>query len=212
MSQVNLLPRELKERQQVRRQAVLAGLAGAAVIALLVLLYFWQTLRLADVNAQLEDQRAENAQLQGEITQLQRFEERLQELEARRALVATIEQNEVSWSGVLRDISLVIPNTMWLTDMNGAVSASTAGAVPPPEGGEAVTTGPLIGSIQFNGVALDTQTVALWLTRLEQVRGWVNSWLSTASKGEIAGSQVINFSSSIDLSSDAAVQHGGGQA
>jgi Tfp pilus assembly protein PilN len=209
MSQVNLLPRELRERQRLRRQTVLAALGGMALLALLALVYFWQVVRLNEAQDRLIAQQSENAELDAEIAELERFQVRLQELDERRALVDTIALNEVSWSGVLRDVSLVIPNTMWLSDLNGAVSVSTSGAVGAE--GEVVDT-PLIGSIQFNGTSLDTPTVALWLTRLEQIDGWVNAWLSTASKTQLAGREVVNFSSSVDLSAEAAVRQGGAQA
>jgi hypothetical protein len=54
--------------------------------------------------------------------------------------------------------------------------------------------------------------VALWLTRLEDVQGWANAWLSSATKSELAGSEVVNFSTSVDLTADAAVRRGGGRS
>ncbi|MBI4259251.1 MAG: hypothetical protein HY658_01675 [Actinobacteria bacterium] len=206
MSQVNLLPRELRERQRIRRQTFLAGAGGAALVLLVLAFYFLQVVRLGEVEDQLADQRAENAQLEQEIASLRQFEELRQRLDVQRALVGRILQNEVSWSGVLRDISLVIPRDMWLTDMTGAVTAPTVGGETAAE-----TTG-LIGSIQFNGVSFDTPTLALWLTVLEEPRGWVNAWLSTASKGKIGTAEVVTFSSSVDLTPDAAVRIAGGQS
>src|SRR5207302_2006088 len=84
-------------------------------------------------------------------------------------LLAQALANTVSWSGVLHDLSLVIPDQAWITSFTGSISAPSAvtapGVVPAP------TTGPaLIGSIQFQGQALDTETLALWLTRLQQAR------------------------------------------
>ena len=43
------------------------------------------------------------------------------------------------------------------------------------------TTGPaLIASITFQGNSLDTVTIATWLTKLETVKGWANSWFGAA--------------------------------
>jgi Tfp pilus assembly protein PilN len=207
MSQVNLLPPEIRERQRIRRQTFMVAFAGAAVMALLVLLYFIQVIRLSDVNEDLQTQRAENAQLEQEIADLQRFQELRAMLEDRQNLIDGILANEVSWSGVLRDISLVIPQSMWLNDLSGNVTVSTATVV---EGGELPETG-LIGNMQFNGTALDTSTVALWLTRLEEVRGWVNAWLSNASRTILEGVEVVDFTSSVDLTPEATVPVGGGQ-
>ena len=46
MSQVNLLPPELRQRQQVRRQTTAVALAGVAALVLIVLFYLFQGVRL----------------------------------------------------------------------------------------------------------------------------------------------------------------------
>jgi hypothetical protein len=65
----------------------------------------------------------------------------------------------------------------------------------------------LIGSIQFQGTASDHPTVARWLTRLEQVNGWVNPWISTSSKlsdeGTSTADSKVQFSGTVDLTVDA---------
>ena len=47
-----------------------------------------------------------------------------------------------------------------------------------PTGGTPETT--LIGNMTFAGVASQTETIATWITRLEEVQGWVNSWVNSA--------------------------------
>jgi hypothetical protein len=58
----------------------------------------------------------------------------------------------------------------------------------------------LIGSLQFEGVSLSHPDVALWLTRLEEVTGWVNPWVSTETKSD----EGVKFSGSVDLTQQAA--------
>jgi hypothetical protein len=63
-------------------------------------------------------------------------------------------------------------------------------------------------------MASDFPTVAKWLTRLEQVKGWVNSWASSATRSAGAGSagstdpnaNKVQFSASVDLTTEATVQ------
>jgi type IV pilus assembly protein PilN len=208
MSQVNLLPSDLRERQRVRRQTFGVAAAGVVVLLLVAVFFFLQVMRLRDVESDLEAQRAENAQLESDISRLLRFQEVLDQLAARRELLSGILENEVSWSGVLRDVSLVVPSQVWIQDMSGSVTVPTGGTA--PEAAEGTQPTGLIGNITFNGVSLDTPGVALWLTRLEDVQGWANAWLSSATKAELAGSEVVNFSTSVDLTADAAVRRGGG--
>lgn len=198
---VNLLPGEIRERQIVRRQAVIVGVVGALVIVALGAFFVLQVVRLNAVRSDLEAQEQRNEQLRQQIAELQRFDELQREAEEARALLAALLADEVLWSGVLRDISLVIPGSTWLTGLTGESGAADAAA---PEG----PTG-LVGQISFNGNGLDHRSVALWLTRLEDVQGFVNPWLSNSQKTLIGEQEVVQFNSSVDLSQDSLARPGG---
>lgn len=205
---INLLPSEIRERQVARRRTIAAGVVGLLIIAAVGGFFFLQQVRLSSVQDELAQQQAVNAQLQQDINELQRFADLEAELLATRGLLAELLQNQVLWSGVLRDISLVIPGTAWLTALQGTITAepvATEGAPPAtPEGAAG-----LVGQITFTGNALDHPTVALWLARLEDVRGFVNPWLSSSQKTEIGTTEVVEFNSSVDLSEDAITPPGG---
>ena len=203
MSQVNLLPPELRQRQVLRRRTSLVVVAGLAVLALVGVFYFLQMQQLADAQDDLAAQNDSNAQLQTQITELQPFAELQAELEAKQALLDTLFLNEVSWSSALLDVSRVIPDTSYLTNLAGQVTAAGA-----PATGEAADT-TLIGTMTFQGVAQQTETIATWLTRLEQVRGWVNAWVTNASE-DTAFSDIYSFSSGLDLTTAAATDRGRG--
>ncbi len=221
MTQVNLLPRELKERQRVRRQTSLIALAGAAVVVLLLAFWYLQGNRLNDIDQQVKAQEATNAQLQAKVASLQRYAELRAQVDRQKTLLQGALVNTVHWSRVLNDLSNVEPDRMWLSAMTGTAQSPTAaaeGVVPPATGAPATGTGSckasnaaahsLIGNIQFQGNSLDAQTVALWLTKLEGVKGWVNSWLASAQVGDVNGTPVWQFSSSVDLN-DCAARGGG---
>ena len=205
---INLLPSEIRERQRQRRRTVAAGVVGLLIVAAGGGFFFLQQVRLSSVEDDLEQQQAVNAQLQQDISELQRFADLEAELLATRGLLDELLQNQVLWSGVLRDISLVIPGTAWLTALQGTVTAEavvTEGAPPETPEGEAG----LVGQITFTGNAFDHRTVALWLARLEDVSGFVNPWLSSSQKTEIGATEVVEFGSSVDLSEDAITPPGG---
>ena len=63
----------------------------------------------------------------------------------------------------------------------------------------------LIGNMTFAGVANQTETIATWLTRLEEVRGWVNPWVNSAQE-DTPVAHIYTFSNGLDLTQ--AVLHG----
>ena len=207
---VNLLPPELFERQRIRRRTLLVVAFGVVVLAAIGAFYALQVIRLGQVEEDIRAQQAENAALRQEIADLQDIAALQQEIRDTRDLLASLLADRVLWSGVLRDISLVIPPETWLTGLSGTVGA----AIP----GEEATTQPvgpvagLVGQISFTGNAFDHRDVALWLSRLEDVRGFLNPWLATSTKTLIGNTEVVEFNSSVDLSEQALARRTGGAA
>lgn len=209
MSQVNLLPPELRQRQVVRRQTAFIALVGVGVLVLIAVFYFFQTVRLSSSKDALATQEAKNGQLQSQIAELQPFADLQQTLEAKKQLHDTLFLNEVSWSGVLLDVSRMIPDTSYLTSLAGSVGVPTGtqvGAAAPVPG--LVDTG-IVGSMTFAGVAKETETISSWLTRLEEVKGWVNPWVNSAQE-QGALTRVYQFNGGLDLTADAVTVRGRG--
>lgn len=210
MTAVNLLPPELRGRERTRRLAAAVVAGSMMVVALLGVVYVLQMTKLSEAEKQLQAQQGENAGLQTKIAGLQRFAELKQQLAERQALSDSVLQKQVLWSGVLRDVSMVIPGQMYLTSMTASAAGSggetESSSTSTATSSTAVTPGAdLVGTIQFQGVAADQRTVALWLTRLEEVKGWANAWVSSTSKSSLSGADVIQFSATVDLGSKATV-------
>ena len=201
---INLLPPEIYERQRIRRRTAAVVAVGLIALAGLGAFYFLQVLRLNEVEDQIAAQEAENAQLRQQIGELQEIDMLQQEIEATRGLLSTLLADRVLWSGVLRDVSLVIPGQAWLNGLNGQVGVPGAEATAPVEAGG------LVGQISFNGFAFTHRDVALWLSRLEDVRGFVNPWLSNSTKTDIGVQEAVQFTSSVDLSEQALARRRGG--
>lgn len=208
MSQVNLLPPELRERQAIRRTTSLVVAAGLAALALIGIFYFFQVQRLSQVQSDLEAQQSRNAQLQTQIGSLQEFADLQAELASKEALVGEIFANEVSWSSALLDVSRVIPDASYLTNLTGQITPTVVGEVATePTGVTPETT--LIGNMTFAGVANQTETIATWITRLEEVQGWVNAWVNSAQE-DAPFSRIYTFSNGLDLTQEAATARGRG--
>lgn len=200
MTEVNLLPPELRRRQRSRQLSATVLLAAGAIVVLLFVVFLFESAKLSSSSNDLEAQDARNVQLQRQIAGLERFDQLKQAVDERQTLVETLVQDEVKWSGVLHDLSMVIPGQVYVTQFSGTISSD------PSSTETAVTPEGLIGTLQFQGVALDHSDVALWLDRLVEVHGWVNAWVSTETEvgaGASAG-MGVQFTGTVDLSKDAA--------
>ena len=199
---INLLPPEVLERQRTRRRAVMVFTGGIIVLLVLAGFYVVQVFTLQGVEEDIETQQAINAQLEAEIASLQDIAALEQEIERTRTVLSGLLVDRVLWSGILRDVSLVIPGEVWLNGMSAQL-----GVTETEETGAPVTGG-VVGQISFNGFAFDHRDVALWLSRLEDVRGFINPWLSSSAKTQIGEQEAVTFTSSVDLSEQAIARRG----
>ncbi len=198
MSQVNLLPPEVRERQRARRRTALVALAGALALAIVVGASALQVVGLRRVEGELAAQERVNAELEAEVASLQEFADLEAQLQAQRQLVDAVFLGEVSFSRVLLDVSRTIPDNAFLTELSAQITAPTQGTEP----------GAVVGSLSFSGTVGDIDALAAFLTRLEQVRGWVNPWTSNAQEtGPFTGQ--YDFSAGADLSVEALTRRGG---
>ena len=200
MSQVNLLPPEIRQRAQTRKVTAMVAGAGVVVLVLIVFFYFLQAGNLTRVNGDIQTQQGINADIQSNITKLQPFADLKTKADSDQKVLATVYAGEVSFSGVLMDLSRVIPSDEFLTNFSATLNAP--GTTTTPQGGVA-----LIGQLTFAGSTKGTATLATWLTRLDSVRGWVNSWVQNFVESG-AGSGIYAFTGGTDLSSDAMTQRG----
>jgi Tfp pilus assembly protein PilN len=203
VSQVNLLPPEIRQRAQARRTALLVIGAGVVVLVLIGFFYVVQSANLSRVNEDIAAQERKNAAIRSEIQGLQEFAALQSEAQAKQALLTTAFANEVSFSGILLDLSRVIPSDAYLTTFSAQVAppaAETPGAVAATPGTVATDT-PLIGTMTAAGEASGTDSLASWITRLESVKGWVNPWISTFTESTPSSDRFI-FNSGTDLTSE----------
>jgi Tfp pilus assembly protein PilN len=202
VSQVNLLPPELRQRQATRRSTSLAVAGGLVLVALVVGFSFLRASELSQKQEDLAAQSDVNARVQQQIAELQKYGELQAQLQTKEQLIDKVYANEVSWSGILLDVSRVIPADAYLTALTGTVA-------PPSSEATGATPG-LIGSVSFTGSVKGADTLAAWLTRLEQVKGWVNPWTNSASESG-PFTRIYQFQSGVDLSSDVVTKRGRGE-
>jgi Tfp pilus assembly protein PilN len=203
VSQVNLLPPELRARQKTRQMTTLIAGAGVAVVLLLLGFWFLQGQKLAGINDDIAAQTLTNQGIQQQIDGLQEFQQLQTDAQAQQGLLAEAYAGEVSFSQMLLDVSRTIPSDAYLDSFVATLTSPVAGAVAP------TPTTSFVGSFTASGAADGFESLASWLTRLESVKGWVNPWLSSATETG-ANSGLYTFSSGVDLSNDLLTVRGGG--
>lgn len=202
MRRVDLLPERYVARRRERRNFLFIGMA--ALLVLLLLLGYWFILgtQINSANNDLAATRAQNAQLQAQIDELQQFALLEQEVIAKRTALQTVMAGDIRWPGLLTELAMVLPGEVWLESLNGS-AANTEGAA--PVGTETapvrISNKETFGRIQFQGKSLGMTGVARWLIRVGQVDSFVALWLNSATRSEPTpeSPSVTNFDSTLEL-------------
>ena len=200
MSQVNLLPPDILQAQRYRRLTSLVILGGIVGLVLVFGFYLLQANKLSGVNDSIATQNANNASIQASIASKQKFAELQAKAQAKEQLLSAAYAGEASFSALLMDFSRVIPSDAFVDSLALQIAEPTVAA----EG----TVASLIGTITGSGTASSVDSLSVFLTRLEQVKGWVNPWIATVSQNpELDG---YDYSLSVDLTDEVLTDRGKG--
>jgi len=202
LPRVNLLPAEIAEAARFRRfQFAMGGAVVAAFVAVGALYMHGQS-AVHDAQSDLDNARAQQTTLQNTLTSLRGVQDVYSQVAAKQAMLTQAMGQEVRWSRYLADLSLRVPDKVWLTNitasetatgLNGAAPA--AATVPGTEAG--------IGTITFAGVAFSHDDVATWLDVLAKEHGYANAYFSNSTEQKIGPRTVVNYTSSVVLTEDA---------
>jgi Tfp pilus assembly protein PilN len=197
MRAINLLPRDEAQRSRISKEnlpIVVGACSGLLVTALLASLFLAQSGRvnaerqaLADLKVQLDvlpqppppptaEQKALASQQSERLTVLN-----------------TALQTRVAWDRVLREFSLVLPEDVWLTqlDLRSPVSPSTN--QPPSSNG--TPTG-----LTIAGSTYSHDAVARLLSRLSVVPDLTNVQLVSSTSAKAGdGRKIVNFNIAADI-------------
>jgi len=165
-SHINLAAREILFEEKpfaFKQAAVPAALVAAVVLLVLVALgYSWRLSVLKKevkaLSVQRDKTQQELARLNGEIGGLSKQTETnrgtaAQQLEAMRDLL----KNRIPWSDVVREVSFIVPEGVWLTHMESQ-DAKPVGLLAPATG----------KSVRFVGLAHSQADVNRFIESLEQ--------------------------------------------
>jgi Tfp pilus assembly protein PilN len=196
---VNLLPND--DAQRGRRQQNLPALISTGLIVLVTglvgVLYFSAKSASTAKGLELQDAKAELALLPtpSELASETAGQRTLaSERQARITALSAALSHRVAWDRVLREVSLVLPDDVWLTQL-------AAFSPKPPTGTTPSTTAPgaVPQGFTMAGYTYSHDAVARLITRLSVVPGLQNVWLERSLRTKLVGRYVITFTIRADV-------------
>ena len=124
MQRINLLPSEERRKASRERGLMYALLFLILVVAVLGVLYVFESQRLTARNQDVATQQSRLDAVNVEVAKLKPFEALQSQRASMTQSASTIVDSRVIWSSILEEVSLLIPDTVRLTVLTAAVPAS----------------------------------------------------------------------------------------
>ncbi|HEX7256310.1 MAG TPA: PilN domain-containing protein [Gaiellaceae bacterium] len=197
MRAVNLLPRdEGRTRRQPGAVSLTAVLGAVLLTAVLCGWFLTASSGVSDKQAELDARRAELAAIPPPEAPDASQTTLVAEKDARLTLLGQALANRIAWDRVLREVSLVVPDDVWLESMNtSGPDPAAAAAAPPP--GQAPTTA--AGGFAITGYTYSHDGVARLLARLAVIPHLENVKLGSSVLDSEGPRSVVKFAISADL-------------
>jgi Tfp pilus assembly protein PilN len=197
MRAFDLMPREEAREKSGRAglQQVAVALLGVLVFAGLAGGYLFTGAGVTSKQSELDDLRAQLAELEvpaEKPNQGAADTEAVAEGQARTTALATALASRIAWDRVLREVSLVVPDGVWLTQLTATTPNAAAGgaaAVAP-----AIAAGASPNTLAATGYAVTQENVAVLLARLESIPELTSVQLLSSTRVDGDTGRVYQFS------------------
>lgn len=198
LPRVNLLPPEIGERVRFRRIQYGLGLGVLGAIGVVVALVALASSNVSSANDDLTASSATGTQLKQQTDSYAEVTAVYAKAAAAKGMLTQAMGQEVRYSQLLNDMSLSVPENVWVTNIAFAQTSGTAGAAAAVPAG-AVAGDPGIGSVSFNGTAFSHDDVAVWLDALAKQKGYANPYFSSSTEKLIGTKKAVEFDSTVTL-------------
>ncbi len=136
MIEINLLPKELRKRGRTftlgKSTLYLLG-GGAAIIALMILMTTFQSLKLKNLDKRIMEAERKREQLRENIQMVDAIGQLKTNILKRMAAIENLDKNRSTWIEVLQDLSDRVPEYVWLSSFKETHQALPAVEKTPPD-------------------------------------------------------------------------------
>lgn len=146
MITINLLPvREAKKKETERKQALVLGAVLAGTFLLIAVVHITVTSRVAGVRGRIASTQTEIDKLQKVIGDVENFKKDKAEIERKLGVIRRLEANRGGPVHLLDELASRLPEKIWLTALHQQA-----------------------GVLTLEGLSIDNETIATYMTRLAQ--------------------------------------------
>jgi Tfp pilus assembly protein PilN len=198
MRAINLLPRDDARRGPQRTQWIVLVPVVAAV-----LLAAGLSAAFLSASGKVKDKQSELASLQQTLqaiptpdaAKVQSRTALAADKQARVSALTKALSRRVAWDRVFRELSLVLPDDVWLATLSAkAPVSSSVATAPAPAGSNVAATG-----FALDGYTYSHAAVARLLSRLSVVPDLVNVQLQKSAREQLNGADVVHFTIAADV-------------
>ena len=193
MRAFDLMPKEEAREKGARigLPKVAVALLGLVLFAGLAAAHLFTGAGVMSKQGELDDLRAQLAELEVPAEEpTPAAPELAGEGQARTTALSAALAIRIAWDRVLREVSLVVPEDVWLTQLSASTpNAATAGAAPAP----AATGSASPNSLAAVGFARSQESVALFLSRLESIPELTTVQLQASTRTESETGEAYSF-------------------
>jgi Tfp pilus assembly protein PilN len=203
MRAVNLLPRDEVKRSFEAKRGVAFGAAGGAALATVVLVTMTMSASgaVGEKQAELDGLRAEIAAIPAPVVKDTSTDDVLAaEKSARVGALSSALTTRIAWDRVLRQVSLVLPEDVWLTSLSATA----------PKGAPAADTAVSTSGVTLAGSTYSQNGVARFLSRLAVIPDLANVRLLSSQSALVNERELVQFTILADVRGPGAAASGAG--
>jgi Tfp pilus assembly protein PilN len=190
MRPVNLIPPEQRrgDHAQLRTGPLLYVVLGALALLLLgVTMLVLTDNQIAESKAEVATLRREDAAAQAEAKRLAAYTQFRTLAEQRIATVKSLADSRFDWERVMRELALVLPRNVWLTDLEATATPSSSVSGAGGSSGSALRSAAKGPALTMSGCASGQEAVAGFVTALEDIDGVTRVGVESSQLGGILG-------------------------
>ncbi|MDX6199349.1 MAG: type pilus assembly protein PilN [Actinomycetota bacterium] len=190
LPRVNLLPPEIAETRRVRRIQIGLGGAVLGAVGVVALLYVAASSSVSSAQTDVDAATATNTHLQAETAKYRDVTAAYDRAAAAQAMLTQAMGEEVRYSRLLTDLSLSVPENVWIKSL-------TFSQAPAPAALGSTVSG--IGTMTVSGIGFKHDDVAVWLESLAGQKSYTNPYFTSSTEALLGTRKTVTFSSTATL-------------